>query len=426
MTQSTSSAQSELIITLHRQRGGIRKTITEFIKKLNHIKQNLNTCDIDELEVALENVTARFSFFSDIQDQLEEIDEEKEAPEREQIESSYFSVVAEARKIIRKLQSNANNTNNTNNVSGTNNTATNNSSINIPVPAIQIPKFDGTPEKWASFYSVFKTTIHNNSSMPKAIKLYHLLSVVTDKAWSLIGHLDIEDINYETALNLLTDKYENTRRLARRHWAILRDYPHLKKDTPVGLGELVDTFKQHTKALQNLKIPVYAWDIPLIDLILSKINQNTIYQWEITIDSREIPKYTDLLNFLEQRANCADFSVQEEKTSEVKKSDKIQNKKGGISLTTTTTRVCPICSETHSIYKCDVFKGLTQQERYKAVIKASLCLNCLTKGHGVKDCKSTGCRTCSKKHHTFLHRPTTTESEANTTAVPVTEVNNQM
>ncbi|XP_044019187.1 uncharacterized protein LOC122859580 [Aphidius gifuensis] len=322
MVETSDKELQEKSKNLHRQRGGIKKTLTDFTKKLKTYKSNLVSCNVGELEVVLETVRNRFASFAYIQDQLEEIDPTTESPEREPIEQNYFAAVSEARKIINKNKTNTKNTNSNDSNDNNENTSGHSfNNMNIPVPTIQIPKFDGTPEKWASFYSVFKTTIDNNNSMPKALKLYHLLSVVTDKAWSLIGHLEIDDANYNSALSILIDKYENTRRLARRHWTILRDYPHLKKDTPVGLGELVDTFRQHTKALQNLKVPVHAWDIPLTDLILSKINQNTIWQWEVTINSREIPKYTDSLNFLEQRANCADFSVHEEKQSEVTKSE---------------------------------------------------------------------------------------------------------
>ncbi|XP_044013963.1 uncharacterized protein LOC122856342 [Aphidius gifuensis] len=283
MAQPNSDSQAELLKKLHRQRGGIKKMITELMKKIKIIQENLTTSDVDELQVTLEIVTARYSLFGDIQDQLEELDEEKEAPEREPIETNYSTVVAQTRKIIRKLQGNMNNASDTNSESGSYRANNNFYPTNIPIPSIQIPKFDGTPEKWAAFFSVFKNTIDVNQSLPKALKLYHLTSVLTDKAWSLIGHLEINDANYDHALSILVDKYEHTRRLARRHCSILKDYPHLKKDTPAAIGELVDTFRQHLGALKNLKFMIHAWDLPLTDLILSKLNNNTICHWEMTI-----------------------------------------------------------------------------------------------------------------------------------------------
>ncbi|XP_044019526.1 uncharacterized protein LOC122859908 [Aphidius gifuensis] len=402
MVETSDKALQDKVKNLHRQRGMFKKSITDFTKRMDRIKLNQDRFDPDEFEVVLKTLRERFYVFEDIQDQLEEIDEETEAPEKLTIQNSYFSAVAEATKLLR-------NTSIANNTSSTN--TNNNINTMFPVPQIHIPKFDGTQDKFDAFFS-----------------LYHLTNVLTGKALELIKHLEINDNNYDAALLILKNKYEDKRLLTHRHWSIIRDYPKLKKDTPAALGELVDTFRQRIKALENLQVKHNAWDIALVDFMLLKLNQDTIFAWEMTHNSHEIPKYSDLLEFLEQRARCANFALKEEtNTNENKKGEKPQVKKGGISLTTTTTRVCPICSETHSVYSCEIFKKFTQEERYKAAIKASLCLNCLKKGHGVKDCKSTGCRTCDKKHHTFLHRPTTIESDqANTTSVPVADVNKQI
>ncbi|XP_044019777.1 uncharacterized protein LOC122860149 [Aphidius gifuensis] len=167
MAQSNSNSQTELVKKLHRKRGEIKKAITELMKKINFIQENLATSDVDELQVTLETVTARYN--------------------------------------------NINSASGTNSASGSYRANNSFDPTNIPIPSIKFPKFDGTPEKCAAFLSVFKNTIDINQSLPKALKLYHLTSVLTDKAWSLIGHLEINDANYDHALSILVDKYMHTR-----------------------------------------------------------------------------------------------------------------------------------------------------------------------------------------------------------------------
>jgi len=51
-------------------------------------------------------------------------------------------------------------------------------------------------------------------------------------------------------------------------------------------------------------------------------------------------------------------------------------------------------------------------ERITTIRDKSLCLNCLrSSAHRAKDCKSGGCKKCSKKHNTLLHITTSTKQE---------------
>lgn len=417
---------------LHRQRGTMKRMITEFRKRLQEYKSRSDAFNVETIQASIDTLIERFNTFGVIQDQLEEVNEELEFPERLIIDTLYHDTIGEARQLIKLQQrDNTNENSSTNCASNTNGTNTNTNTNmggnpptnqfyvagSIPVPKLTLPKFDGTQEKWRSFYSVFKSAIENNTQMSKSLKLYHLKTLVENKAIDMIADLDDTDDNFDEALKLLKDKYDNIRRLVRRHYKIMNDFPRLKKDTAAGIGELIDVFKQNIRALNNLGEPTQSWDVPIIEMILSKINQNTILQWELTLTDRKVPKFTDLLAYLEKHANCADYSILEGNQPDVKKNDKPQHKKGGISLVTTTTKSCTICGENHSIYKCDIFLKYSQDERYKAARKLNLCLNCLVAGHGAKACNSAGCHVCQKKHHTFLHRDMVNDPKTKDTSV---------
>ena len=72
---------------------------------------------------------------------------------------------------------------------------------------------------------------------------------------------------------------------------------------------------------------------------------------------------------------------------------------------------CFVCHDNqsrHFLADCQKFKALTPQQKRKAIGDADRCLNCLSRGHIVRDCKlPSKCRRCgpgcSKKHTSGLH-----------------------
>lgn len=65
---------------------------------------------------------------------------------------------------------------------------------------------------------------------------------------------------------------------------------------------------------------------------------------------------------------------------------------------------CIECGEAHLTHKCDEFRKLSANERYKRIQSNGACLNCLHPMHVRRDCKSKHkCSKCQRNHHTLLH-----------------------
>ncbi|XP_008554635.3 uncharacterized protein LOC103576261 [Microplitis demolitor] len=288
------------ISRLKRQRGYIQATVTNLKKYPDQADVAPSAHNLHLIQSMLDTAVKAFEKFSSIQNSLEELDEKK-IDNRIAYVQNYTVERARALKLIDELGSAPVNI------------------VNQPQPvattvietktAVTLPSFDGTPEKWTAFYGLFSTLI-DQENLPNLKKLNYLRASLAGKAARTIESLELTDGNYAVALKILKEKYENVRRMTQRHWAILREYPGLAKDTPAAINDLIDVFSQHTRALENLKVPVSFWDIPLIDLILSKLNSNTAWQWELTSNDQTIPAYQDLLKFLGRRANCADTMQQ--------------------------------------------------------------------------------------------------------------------
>ncbi|CAD1468599.1 unnamed protein product, partial [Heterotrigona itama] len=49
---------------------------------------------------------------------------------------------------------------------------------------------------------------------------------------------------------------------------------------------------------------IATWNSLLVTTVLSKVTSDTVWQWQLTLKDKEMPTYTELLEFLEKRANC--------------------------------------------------------------------------------------------------------------------------
>lgn len=76
-------------------------------------------------------------------------------------------------------------------------------------PKIDIPTFTGNYNHWPTFYDLFKETIHFNATLSKSQKMQHLKSKVKGEAERLIQHLHISAENYNTAWEILCQRYNN-------------------------------------------------------------------------------------------------------------------------------------------------------------------------------------------------------------------------
>ena len=66
-----------------------------------------------------------------------------------------------------------------------------------------------------------------------------------------------------------------------------------------------------------------------------------------------------------------------------------------------------LCSGPHSIFRCEEFRRLKPQERYKMACDKHLCFNCLKSGHRSSTCtlaRTCSVPGCSRRHTRYLHQ----------------------
>ena len=266
--------------------------------------------------------------------------------------------------------------------------------------------------------------IHNDPDLPTIQKFHYLKGCVTGDAANIISSLETTTENYKVAWDLLKNRYDNKKFIIDSHVKALFEMPYLSKE--FSIRALYDKTQKHIRALRALSVEVDKWDSIIIHLIKSKLNNYIIEKWEESTCNVEKPTLQDILNFLERRSQIEETRAAINQTQIQKglpsrnTTHSRQGSRSQYPFTGTTTAApsnlnsvqsknrfstisCWLCKGEHRIFACGQFLNMSPKERYETARKVSLCPNCLRGNHHVKNCLSTGCRKCGKKHNSLLH-----------------------
>ncbi|XP_067633257.1 uncharacterized protein [Eurosta solidaginis] len=292
------------------------------------------------------------------------------------------------------------------------------------LPLLTLPKFSGAYTEWTNFKSMFTSIIDKDSDLSNIDKLQHLRSCLSGAALDTVRSLEISDSNYKIALELLHKRFDNKRLIFQAH---IREIFGLDKadSNAIKLRELTDKVTAHLRALQSLATNGQISDCIIIHLILQKLDKTTQAKWEENSSVSELPSWEQLAAFLEKRCRTLENveHATQVQTGQVVKPNKgvSTNQKKSFVASKGSTSSCVFCeSVDHAIYSCQRFGNLSPNLRLKEVKKLALCINCLKRGHQLRDCKSGTCRNCQCKHHTLLHlnRPTVSSTDGQIESSP--------
>ncbi|XP_033348712.1 uncharacterized protein LOC117232989 [Bombus vosnesenskii] len=274
------------------------------------------------------------------------------------------------------------------------------------VPEVRVLQFDGALENWTYFYDTFSSIVDRNEGLTNVQKFQHLRSSITGRAAQSIQSLELTEANYPIALDTLKDKFNCPLQICMHHWNLMRNYPEIKKETPEALEDLLKTISVNLKALENLKQPVTS-NIAIIELLASKLPSSSLRKWQRTLPRQQVPSYQHLIDFLKTRANGTQllFKAKESKGSTHKHhSQRTTIPHGRTFATTSRTLVCPTCNGPHELRHCKIFKAKSATKRFQIVRKASLCINCLGRGHSPTQCTSGSSKAAAMSRLASLHR----------------------
>ncbi|KOX70440.1 hypothetical protein WN51_05394, partial [Melipona quadrifasciata] len=281
-----------------------------------------------------------------------------------------------------------------------------------------LPEFHGSLGEWVCFRDTFDSMVNRNESLTNIDRFHYLRSAIKGEPARALKTLPVSDSNYKTAWELLRKRYENTNELVDYHLDALFDFKGIRQESPTKLRQLLDDLGNHTHALGSLGQAAGSSEAWLIRLTVRKLDAQTRREWERRAAETDRPKtLSDLIPFLEQqhRFLATDRQAREITPSASRRFVAQRERKPAAVLSANKVR-CPLCSDNHLLSRCETFKKLAIEPRREKMRELRLCFNCLRPGHGVKKCTSSVCQECRAKHHTLLHRRTTSGSDTSKTS----------
>ncbi|XP_049300118.1 uncharacterized protein LOC125772715 [Anopheles funestus] len=295
------------------------------------------------------------------------------------------------------------------------------SAVNLRLPKIELPTFDGDSTKWLTFRDRFVAMIDSSADIPNIMKLQYLLSSLKGDAGLLFEHTTLTADNYDVTWSALLKRYDNPRTLAREYYRNIHHLPTVSRESVDELAHLVDEFTRHVNGLRKLDEPVDHWDTPLCNLLLMKLDPVTILAWENHSTSHLKDKYKELVDFLHDRIrilkSTREFSHNVEGKMKMVAGHKRSSEQRPrvVGNTATAQRASPNvpapqpscslgCADPHHLRNCPAFASKDVHQRREMATRERLCWNCLNRNHQVKDCRSSyKCTTCKARHHSLLH-----------------------
>ena len=182
-------------------RGGHKAMCTRYCSELE-AELVAESPDVHRISLLIEAIENKLRCIQDINvdviKDLEGEDLEEESQAQNNFEWPKRSVILNAKVYLRA---------NASSIVETENSKRNTTHSEVKLPTLSLNKFDGTFLGWSTFWSNFKSAVHERSDLPKAQKFTYLRNLLQEDALKLINNLSVDDASYDVAVKLLTDTY---------------------------------------------------------------------------------------------------------------------------------------------------------------------------------------------------------------------------
>lgn len=361
-----------------------------------------------ECSVLFENWT---EFVIDDEEKLEEFEEEANS-----IEHRYFNLKTRLMKFLNGLKrENYQSSENKDCSDGSSEfvqklTKTNQrKNPRVKLPDIQLPKFDGSLEKWITFRDIFHAMIIENDSIPPVQKFVYLNSCLMGDAKKLVDKIPLSATGFDLSWQALQDRYDQRKLIIFKHISQLFASKLVAKDSLEDLRCLIDDSRLHYRALQNMGLPVNSWDMILVYFIVQRLDEETRKLWENESKDNDDVKLDEVIEFLNGRCvvlqSIGDVPLKNKVVP--KNTNWKSNSKTFLSSSSPKSEIyrCRLCSSTdkHLFSGCKKFLSFTPKDRFEKIKEFGLCLKCFGGSHTVSKCSRHPCKVCHQNHHELLH-----------------------
>lgn len=268
-TNKKSNTKSEMsdMSKLKFKRGSFTRQLTLFSKFLTSLDTNVTIDDVHEVRSGMNKLDNIVQLFEELHFKIISIDDDpSHETYRDDFESSYHKLMQDARKFIRDNDpsfiavphtiASSVTTNASNSVENVSTNFVTNSIMNVRLPKIDLPSFNGSYETWMCFYDSFKSMVYTKTNISSIEKLHYLRSCLKGEAATVIQSLETSEANYDIAWTLLTERYDHKRVIIQNHLKLLLEQPGCARPSASSIRQMLDNINTHTRALKVLGLPV--------------------------------------------------------------------------------------------------------------------------------------------------------------------------
>ena len=278
----------------------------------------------------------------------------------------------------------------------------------VKLPKLELKKFRGDILEYEAWWDVF-LLIHESTTIPTISKFVYLKSCLEGEAAQAIAGLKVSEANYETAIEIITNRFGGKDKRVFTHMTQLIGLS-CSKPTVDCLRGLRDQLLSHTRSLENLEITKEQYGVFLTPLVISKLPQEIRMEWSRDAEGKE-RDIDYLLTFLESEIKRRDRSLtvgdtQQPQVQGVSSHVKShQNKPSGHSLLSGAggEKTCGLCNKKgHKSSQCYKITKTPRADRMDVAKTAGVCFLCLQPGHSSVRCGKPVCNHCGGRHHSVL------------------------
>ncbi|XP_044749665.1 uncharacterized protein LOC123310261 [Coccinella septempunctata] len=180
------------------------------------------------------------------------------------------------------------------------------SSVELPIPRVELPCFSGKIEEWPGFIALFDALVHQSTSLAPVQKFHLLSSALSGEAASVISGFEMNSANYLLAYQALHSRYQNPRRLADLYVnQILESRPASVSSLPQ-LKWFITTHQNAINAIKALPISDLA-DYLLVSMSLRNLDEPSRQLFEGQSD--DFPSLVQLIDFINRQLRVLESST---------------------------------------------------------------------------------------------------------------------
>lgn len=166
------------------------------------------------------------------------------------------------------------------------------------VPEIRLPKFCGAYSEWTNFFSLFTTIINDNIDLSILEKFHYLRASLADAALDTISSLELNEINYEEALSLLKNRFDNKLLNFQTHIKKIFSLECVEVGSAASLRHLSDKLNAHLLAINTIGNQQQILDGLLIYLVSTKLDTKSKLKWEENLPITNMGSHDSILRTL--------------------------------------------------------------------------------------------------------------------------------